>query len=168
MEHFDFLNSFLFPYINLIIFVVLAYWMLKKPFVGAIAAKREAFNELMKKAGAAKEEAEKRNQELKRRLDQLDQEVDQIKKQSKDQAEQEAQAILQNAQQLAEHLKKEAKRIAEAEVSAAKATLQQEIIKQVYALSISEIQKTLDEGKQQKIVQSGLKSLDQVKVEERQ
>ncbi len=168
MENFDFFNSFLFPYVNLAVFLVLAYFILRKPFVGAISAKREAFNELMKKASAAKLEAEKRNQELKTRLSQLDKEVDAIKKQFKEQAEQEAKAIVQNAEQLAEHLRKEAKRIADAEIAAAKAAIEQEILKQVHSLATKEIQKNLDQTKQTKVIQQGLGALDAVQVEGRQ
>ncbi len=167
MEHFDFFNSFLFPYINLIIFLILAYFILRKPFVGAIAAKRESFNELVKKASAAKLEAEKRNQELKNRLSQLDKEVDEIRKQFKDQAELEAKAIIQNAEQLAEHLRKEAKRIADAEVAAARSAIEQEILKQVHKVAVAEIQKGLDQGKQAKVIKQGLGALDSVGKEER-
>lgn len=159
MENFDFLNSFLFPYINWIIFLILAYIMLKKPFLSALAAKRQSYADLLEKASLAKEEAERRNLELKQRLARLDQEVADIRSKARQQAEEEAKALVTSAEQLAEHLKREAKRIAEAEIAAAKVALQQEILQQVKVQTAEHIQKNLDEQAHHRVIKQGLNQI---------
>lgn len=156
MENFDFLNSFLFPYINWIIFLVLAYIMLRKPFLNALAAKRKNYAELLERANVAREEAERRNQELKTRLARLDQEVADIRNKARQQAEEEARALVTSAEQLAEHLKREAKRIADAEVAAARVALQAEILEQVKVQTAEHIQRNLDEQAHHRVIKQGL------------
>ncbi len=156
MENFDFLNSFLFPYINWIIFLILAYLMLRKPLINALAAKRHNYAELVEKANLARAEAEKRNAELKQRLARLDQEVAAIKATAHQQADEEARAMVSSAEQLAEHLKREAKRIADAEVSAAKIALQKEILELVKVQAAEHIQKNLDSATHHRVIQDGL------------
>ena len=159
MENFDFLNSFLFPYINWIVFLILATMVLRKPLVNALASKRSAYAELMQKASQAKEEAERRNAELKERLARLDREVDEIRSQARQQAEQEAQSMVLAGEQLAAHLQKEARRIADAEVAAAKLELQREVLAQVKAQTAEQIMKNLDLAAHHRVVQQGLAQL---------
>ncbi|GEM_PF-3229365 len=167
MENFDFLGSFLFPYINWIVFLVLAYLLFKKPILTILAARRQSFNERVQKANEAKEEAERRHQELQARLAQLDQEIASLTSKGRAAADLEAQAIQSSAEQLAEHLRREARRIAEAEVAAAKVELQREILVQVKAHTIDQVEKSLDAGRHQKVVKQSLASLSQVPSEVR-
>ncbi len=130
--------------------------VLRKPFVNALAAKRSAYADLMQKASQAKDEAERRNAELKDRLARLDREVEEIRSQARQQAEQEARALVLAGEQLAEHLQKEAHRIAEAEVAAAKLELQKEVLAQVKSQTAEQILKSLDTAAHHRVVQQGL------------
>ncbi|MCX6129512.1 MAG: ATP synthase F0 subunit B [Proteobacteria bacterium] len=165
MEGVDLLTGVIFPYINLAIFLVLATLMLRGPIKKALFAKREAYLDLVKKAGIAKDEAFKRQHELKDRLSQLDKEIEGLRTQAKIQAEQEAKVLIANAEQLAEHMKREARRIAEAELASAKSELRQEIIKQVRQETIVQLQQSLDASRQHQLVQLSVASLAQVPVE---
>ncbi len=165
MEGVDILTGVIFPYINLAVFLVLATLMFKGPLKNALSAKRVAYQDLLKKAQAAKDEAEKRNQELKERLVKLDKEVEDIKLKAQAQADQEAKQLVANAEHLAEHLKKEARRIAEAEIAAAKVGLQKDIMEQVQRQTIEQLKKSLDDARQHQLVELGLKDLSQVRAE---
>ncbi|RYZ54169.1 MAG: hypothetical protein EOP07_16450 [Proteobacteria bacterium] len=163
MENFDLLNSFIFPYVNLAIFLVLAVLILKKPLQGALTGKREAYLTMLDRANTAKEEAERKQRELEARLKSLDAEMSRIRNEVKEAAEQEAKAILVSAEQLAEHLKREARRIAEAEVTAAKEEIRGEILNLVRQKTAEELARTLDDSRQHKIVQQSLNSLTGLK-----
>ncbi|HET9238874.1 MAG TPA: ATP synthase F0 subunit B [Oligoflexus sp.] len=163
MEGVDIFTGVIAPYINLAIFLVLATLMLRGPIRNALSAKRNAYEELVKKASAAKEEAEKRNLELKERLVKLDREVDDIRVKAQAQAEQEARQVVANAEALAEHLKREARRIAEAEIAAAKENLQREIIEQVKLQTVEQLKAALDDNRQHQVVQQSLKTLGGVR-----
>ena len=159
MENFDFLNSLVFPYVNWIIFLILATIVLRKSFVNALASKRSAYAELLLKANLAKEEAELQNSELKSRLSKLDREIDEIRTQAIHQAEQEAKALVRGAEQLAEHIEKEARRIAEAEVASAKLALQKEVLEQVRIHTAEHIKKNLDGAAHLRVNRQGLVEL---------
>lgn len=163
MEHFDLLNSFIFPYVNLAIFLMLAVYLLKKPLQNALTSKREGYLAIVAKANKAKEEAELRQKELAAQLKQLDSEMSRIRQEVKESAEQEAKAILVSAESLAEHLKKEAHRIAEAEVTAAKEAVRAEILALVRQKTAEELMRTLDEGRQHQIIKQGLGALSSIK-----
>lgn len=159
MEGVDIFTGVIAPYINLAIFLVLATLLFKGPIRNALSAKRNAYDELVKKASAAKEEAEQRNLELKDRLVQLDREVEEIRVKAHAQAEQEARQLIASAEALAEHLKREARRIAEAEIAAAKEGLQREIIEQVKRQTVEQLRALLDDSRQHQVVQQSLDTL---------
>ncbi|WP_141736712.1 ATP synthase F0 subunit B [Oligoflexus tunisiensis] len=163
MEGVDIFTGVIAPYINLGIFLILATLMLRGPVRNALAAKRNAYEDLVRKASAAKEEAEKRNLELKDRLVKLDREVEEIRVKAQTQAEQEARQVVANAEALAEHLKREARRIAEAEIAAAREELQRDIIEQVKIQTIEQLRASLDDNRQHQVVQQGLNTLGGVR-----
>jgi len=163
VEGVDIFTGVIAPYINLAIFLVLATLMLRGPIRNALSAKRNAYDELVKKASAAKEEAEKRNLELKDRLVKLDREVEEIRLKAQAQAEMEARQVVASAESLAEHLKREARRIAEAEIASAKEGLQREIIEQVKLQTVEQLRASLDDNRQHQVVQQGLNTLGGVR-----
>jgi len=165
VEGVDILNGVIFPYVNLAIFLVLATMLFKGPIKNGLASKRVAYEDLVKRAMAAKEEAEARNRELKERLVSLDREVDEIKAKARIQAELEAKQLVDSAEHLAEHLKREARRIAEAEIASAKVELQRDIIEQVKRQTVEQLKLSLDDARQHQLVRLGLNDLSQVRSE---
>ncbi len=162
MENFDFLQSFLFPYINLAIFLFLAIYFGRKPVKAALANRRESYLALLEKANKAKEEAESKHRELDARLKGLDAELQRMRNEVKAAADQEAQAILSSGAALAEHLKREAKRIADAEVTAAKEAIRAEILAEVRQKTAEELKRSLDDNRQHQIVKQSLAGLNSV------
>lgn len=159
MEGVDIFTGVIAPYVNLAIFLVLATLMLRGPLRKALAAKRDAYEDLVKKATAAKEEAERKNVELNERLSKLDREIESIRVKARVQAEEEARQVVANAEALAEHLKREARRIADAEVAAAKHELQREIMEQVKLQTVDQLKAALNESRQHQVIQQSLGSL---------
>jgi F-type H+-transporting ATPase subunit b len=159
VEGVDIFTGVIAPYVNLAIFLVLATLLFKGPIRNALSAKRLAYDDLVKKASEAKEEAEQRNLELKDRLVRLDREVEEIRVKAQAQAEQEARQVIASAEALAEHLKREARRIAEAEIAAAKEGLQREIIEQVKLQTVEQLRASLDDSRQHQVVQQSLGTL---------
>lgn len=159
MENFDLLNSFIFPYVNLAIFLFLAVYLLKKPLHNALKSKRDSYLAIVERANQAKAEAEQRQKELALKLSQLDAEMSRMRKDVKESAEQEAKAILVSAEQLAEHLKREAHSIAAAEIAAAKDAVRSEIMALVREKTADELTRSLDERHQHQIIQSSLHTL---------
>lgn len=164
MENFDFVQSFLFPYINLAIFLTLAVFILKKPILNALSGKRDSYLVQLDRANAAKEEAERKHRELDARLKGLDAELARMRSEVKAAAEQEAAAIVASGTSLAEHLKREARRIAEAEVATAKEAIREEILAQVRQKTADELKRTLDDGRQHQIIKHALNDVSRVGV----
>lgn len=162
MENFDFVQSFLFPYINLAIFLALAVFVLKKPIMNALASKRDNYLVMLDRANKAREEAERKHRELDARLKGLDAELSRMRSEVKKAAEDEAATILASGGSLAEHLKREAKRIAEAEVSAAKEAIRAEILEQVRQKTADELKRTLDDNRQHQILKQSLNDLPRI------
>ena len=163
MENFDLLNSFVFPYVNLGIFLILAVYLLKKPLLNALGGKRVAYLALLDRANLAKEEADRKHRELDARLRELDGEMTKMRTEARASAEQEAKVILASAEHLAEHLKREAKRIAEAEITSAKEAIRADILEQVKTKTAEELARTLTDANQHQIVKQSLGTLSGVK-----
>lgn len=162
MENFDFIQSFLFPYINLAIFLVLAVFVFKKPILNALSGKRETYLLMLDRANKAREDAELKHRELEDRLRGLDAELARMRSEMKIAAEQEAAAIVTSGSKLAEHLKQEARRIAEAEVGAAKEAIRSEILDQVRHKTAEELKRTLDDTRQRQIFKHSLNEVPSI------
>src|SRR5688572_31792616 len=65
--------------VNLIIFLVILFFILRKPFAKAMADRRSEIKAELAKAKAEKEEAEQKLREIEARLSRLDEEVAEIK-----------------------------------------------------------------------------------------
>ncbi len=131
MEHFDWLKGFVFPYINLFIYLALLYFFGRPAINKLLATKRDTFLKQIQEAQKAKLLAEEQAKVLAVKLASLEKEINTIVTNAKSSAELEAELIIKNAEQLAEHIRTEAKRMAQAEVTSAKESLQKDIIAQV-------------------------------------
>lgn len=153
MEGVEILSGVIFPYINLIIYIAVAIFLFRKPLANMAKKRRDDFLKVKAEAEAAKLEAEQKLKEVNARLSNLDNEIANMKQRSFDQAKLESDRIIEDATRLADHLKKEAKSIVEAEMLAAKAELQNEVLKLVKANVTEKIQKEFDSDRQLQLVQ---------------
>ena len=163
MENFNWITSVVIPYTNLALFLFLLVKIGKDPMLGAITGRKTSFEQQLKEANAAKEEAQAKHKELSEKLSKLSTEVSEIKNKAKSQAEAEAQKIVKDAETLAAHLTKEAQRIADAEVAKAKSVLRDEILKGVKEKVVGKISAELDLEKQKALFNKQLGSMTSLK-----
>jgi len=162
VENFDWITGALIPYLNLSLFLFLAFKIFKGPLLGALSIRRDDYVQQLAEANRVKDEAEAKHKELSEKLAKLSREVESIKDKAKLQAEAEASKIIAEAEALAQHLKAEAQKIASAELEKAKAGLRHEIISGVRENVVSRIQAELSGEKQKSIFNAQLSSLKHV------
>lgn len=161
MEGFNWLTGFIFPYINLAIFLVLFIKLFKDPLKTSLSTKKSDFEKALEEANSAKEEAIARQKELSDRLAALDGELDGLRDRAKVQAEEEARRIVDHAKALADNLKREAAKIAETEVENARRQMQQDIIKSVHQQVANRLRSELDGRKHLEVVKRQLGQIPQ-------
>jgi F0F1-type ATP synthase membrane subunit b/b' len=145
VEHIDPWLGIWFPYLNLVVFLALAYKFFRKPAMAAPQKKRAEYEQILGEATRARDEAQAKLDELNRRKARLDQEITELKTVARQAAENEAAKIVADAERLAAHLKVEARRIADAEVMRARATLQKEIVDAVRGSVVDRVKTEMDE-----------------------
>lgn len=133
--------------------MVIAVWGLKKADVkGSLAARREGIERTLKEAVEAKEAAEKKFQEYSVRLEQANQEIEQISLNMKREGEAEKERIVAEAKLAAERIKAQAESAATQEVLKAKSELRAEAAKLAVELAEQKIVKNIAKGDQDKLV----------------
>jgi len=152
MQHVDLIKGIIIPYANFFVFLLLAYFLMKKPFAAMVLGRRKSFEELLHKANQEKEEAMARAQKLEAKLNSLYDEVEKIKENAKLIGSKEADKIVLEAEELAKHLIEEAHRVAAAEVTRAKNELRAEIVQEVMKDVRKKIQQDLGEKTKLEIV----------------
>lgn len=147
------------PYVNFFLFLGAAVFFFRKMAVGAAQKKRTEFEKLMAEARAARDAAEQRLEELKRRQAGLDKEIAEIMSISKSSGEVEAAKIQSDAERLSQHLRDEARRIAETEVEKARQELRREIVDAVRESVTKKIKSELNNDSQLKLVKNKIGEL---------
>ncbi len=162
MEHFDWLNGFVFPYINFFIYLAILFFFARPALSKMMSAKRDLFLKHAQEAQKAKLQAEEQADILQKKMAGLDKEIATILANAKASAEAEAEAIIKSAEQLAEHLRAEAKRIAQAEVAAARQELQKEIIDEVTAAVANRMLTDVSSEQHQQLILNNISTLKTV------
>lgn len=144
MEHLDPIKSIVLPYANFLIFLGLAIYFFRKPLNNMAKARRDKFLFAAEESKKIMEETEKIYEDLKRKEATLAQEIEDIKKKSRESAEVEAKEIIASANAVAEHLKKEAVSIAEGIIETAKSEMRQEIMKLTKENVVKKLREELD------------------------
>jgi F-type H+-transporting ATPase subunit b len=140
------------PYTNFFLFLVLLYFVARKPLSEMARQRRDAFSKALTEASAAKEKAEARLKELQQRLSKIDAEIKEIKTVSRQSANTEAARIVAEGSSQAEALKAEAKRIKDAELSSAITDLRKEIVATVTKTVQQQLENKLDHAAQQALI----------------
>lgn len=131
MENFNWITGFVFPYLNLALFLFLAHKFLRPAIATAIFQRQQRFKKALNEANKARDEALGRQKELEEKLATYDEHLNELKEKTIHQAEEEAHAKVQHAEELALHLKEEAAKIAKAEIENARTSMRQQIIDEV-------------------------------------
>jgi len=157
VEGFNWITGFLFPYMNLALFLYLLVKVLKGPLSGAINRRYEQYNQTLQEANLLKEEAERRSRELETKLTGLDAEIAEIHDRAKRHAEEEAAKIISQAKKLAANLQQEAHHIAATEVQQAREALRSEILQQVRSNIVDKIHSEFGQTQQVELIHKQLK-----------
>jgi F-type H+-transporting ATPase subunit b len=153
LEHFDWLRGFVFPYINFSLFMVLVYVFARPAINKALAEKKQAFEKLLGEAQKTRELAEEQQKAINARLAGLSSEIDAIVAQARKAAELESLTILQQAEQIAQHMRSEAKNAAKAELDAARAAIEVEILRSVTSKVQERIKKDVSTAKHAELIE---------------
>ena len=157
MDHFNWLNTVIYPYLNLFLFIFILVKLAKGPLKIAIHGKNEQFEKALSAANQAKEEAERKSKELEKKLAALDDDIQQIQSKAQAQAQSEAEKIVEQATALAEHLKNEAKRIAATELADAKNELRKQVLLAAKDSVKSRLENEFGEAQQLELVRNKVK-----------
>ncbi|MFW7378301.1 MAG: ATP synthase F0 subunit B [Oligoflexus sp.] len=159
MEGFNWITGFLFPYLNLLLFLFLLVKVLKGPLTGAVNKRHEQYLQTLQEANTAKEEAEKEQRELQAKLAGLEAEIAEIQERAKRHAESEAAKIVAHAESLAANLQQEAQRIAASELEEARDSLRQEILQEVRQNIVNRVHSDLGQAQQVDLIHKQLNHL---------
>ena len=161
-EHFDPIMQVVVPYLNFFIFAVAAFFMFRKPILGAISKKRTEFEKLVQESGRLKKEAQANHDQIKAKLQTIDAEMARLAEDLKKQGLTESAASEVAANKLAAHLKEEAKRIAATELEQAKVDLRQELLKAAYEIAQQDLKTRLTSIEQARLIESSVDQLKQI------
>lgn len=128
-HHSMFTTGFLYAVINFAILVGLLTYLLRKPISEGLVNKREAVRKAIDEAKEAKEKAEKQLAEYRRRMDNLDAELAQLRAEIVGAGEREKDTIIAAAKAQAEKVLADAKLIGDQEVRRAKAEIREEMVR---------------------------------------
>ena len=121
--------------INFVIFAALGFYFLHKPTKAFFYHRREKFHAALKKAAAAKAEAEARKNEIRERLATLESSSAKTLADARTEAQAMSAKILQDAADISKNFREEANRTAQAEIARAKSELRDELLNQSLTLS---------------------------------
>ena len=183
MEHFDLFKSVVLPYTNFLVFLLMAWWLFRKPIKEALNKQHEEYYHSIHTANEAWKSAEKSQKEIQQKLEYMEKSVAEIKEKmgievevgyitlediqekSNLQAQQEREHLLAGAHALARQMKLEAERIAQVEIESARERLKKEILALTKEKVLERIGSELNDISQHKIAQKKLELLNSMNLE---
>lgn len=145
LEGVELFKGVVLPYVNLLIFLSLGFYFLRKPLTDIAQKRKSDYLEAMKSATEAKELAEKKNEELQKRVESLELEIKEIIENARKVASLEVTRLEEESKRLSQHILEEAKRIGEGEVDRARKDIKSAIIAGVKESVTSTLAKGLSE-----------------------
>ncbi len=149
-------KSFVFKLINFIIFLLLLLKFSKKPISNLLKERKKAIQEKLKEARAALEEAETTLEEYKKRIANLEAEMEEIKKRYVEEGEREKKRLIEEAKREVERIKKEAEELIEEELRKAEETLRKRGVEIALEVAESILRKKTTKEDNKRLVQEFL------------
>ena len=153
-HHLDFTSAIAIPYFNFALFVIAFVVFFRKPLVKMAQSKRDAYLSASKEAAAALDAARQTFDEVKKRFDSIDSELQSFKKQSEAAANDEARRMLDETERFARQLKEETTRLASEAIEKARQELRHEVVEAAKALAEKRLETELDAGAKANILKS--------------
>jgi F0F1-type ATP synthase membrane subunit b/b' len=155
-HHLDFTNAVAIPYFNFFVFAAAFVFFFRKSLLKMATSRREAFLSASKEAAESLDSARKTFDEVKTRLDSLDQELASFRQQSDTAAHAEAKRISEETERFAKQIKEETARLAVEAIERARRELRHEVVAAAKSLAAERIEKNLDGAAKEKIFKARL------------
>lgn len=136
---------------NVVVLLVILFFVLRKATVAHFKHRGEEYSQLVRRAQAAKEEAERGHREIKERLDKLESGAESSLAQARREADEMKVKMLAEAKSVGERLKAEAQRTIATEVEKAKAELRADLLQSALATSQEVLKSSLSASEQSKL-----------------
>ena len=166
MEHFDWITGAVIPYINFFLFFAVLIFFAKKPMKQLAEDRYRKYVTLHTEAKTAFSAAEKQNLELKSKLQNLESEIDGLRKIALENAKHEYDVLIKQAHQLSEHIIDEARMITEAEVESAKEVIKKEIVDQLTLQVKNKIKNEFNPTEHQDLIKKQFSKVEAVRLED--
>jgi F-type H+-transporting ATPase subunit b len=149
--------------INLFIFLIVMFLLVRKPFAQAMLDRRTSIQSELKRAKAEKEESEKKLRDLQARFDRLQEETNEIRAAAEKEAQAEYSRLLKQTEEEAERLRLVASREIEGATKAAQLELKKFAAEKAVEMAEVIIRKELKEEDNARLVNDFAKELEGVR-----
>jgi F0F1-type ATP synthase membrane subunit b/b' len=147
-------HQVLLPYFNFLVFLAAFIYFFRKPLKQMAAARRDAYLSASKAAAAALESARQTFDGVKKRLDALDAELAEFKKQSDAAAHAEAVKMAEETDRFVRQLETETARLAVDAVEQARQQLRREIVEAARDMAATKLETDLNAGNKETILKN--------------
>ncbi len=143
------------PFGALALNAAILYWLLikfgKKPISDALKARKLGIMKGMEEAGKMKADAEASLAKYKKQLDEIDSEVERIRREMKESGEAESARILSEAKERRERMEKDARTLVEQELKAARETLLRDTVRAAVKSAEATLVAKIGDGDRQRL-----------------
>jgi F-type H+-transporting ATPase subunit b len=151
--------DFLFTVANFVIFALLLFFLLRKPIRDFFASRSSGLRVAVEEAKAAHAKVLQENQEIKARLQRIEQETGALLNSFREAGTLEQNKIISQANEYAARIREDAKRIAESEFKKAKEQLKETTVLLAKELAEKTIRREIDETDEDRLTESYLRRL---------
>ena len=148
--------------LNFLILVFFLFKLLKDPAKKFFQGRAQMFQQQIEEAEGASVEAEREFKELEKRLELLDEEIQQLRQVITEQGERERDKIISDAKQTAEYMVEKARLQSDMMVRRAKMQLRRQVIDEAVGIAEESIKKAIEQKDQERLVNEYLHNLKQV------
>jgi len=148
--------------LNFLILAFLVFKFLKDPVKKFFQERADMFQQQIEEAEGASLEAEREFKEIEKRLELLDEEIQQLQHVIIEQGERERNKIISDAKQTAEYMLEKARLQSDMMVRNAKMELRRQVIDEAVGIAEESIRKAMEKEDQERLVDEYLRSLKQV------
>ncbi|MCK4910888.1 MAG: F0F1 ATP synthase subunit B [Thermodesulfovibrionales bacterium] len=154
------LKGFLIQVLNFSILVGVLVWFARKPIREFFAGRTEAINKGIAEAREAREAAERALEEVQKKLDSSDAEIEKMIKAARESGQREREHLINEGQRMSQRIIKQAKSGIEFELNQATEGLKAEAAEYAVKLAEEKIGSKLDDAEQMKLLEDAIKRLE--------
>ena len=154
------LKGFLIQVMNFAVLVVILVWFGRKPVREFFAGRTEAINKGIAEAREAREAAERALEEVQKKLDSSDAEIEKMVKAARESGQREREHLINEGQRMSQRIIEQAKSGIEFELNQATEGLKAEAAEYAVKLAEEKIGSKLDDAEQMKLLEDAIKRLE--------